>query len=214
MIDDVKRRCCWKWWNYAELTSFSPKNTIKNIYSNITWNLASATLKILLEAPSDTLWIQLPNCSKGLLLTDPLTKLVRKLQMREVFSSFYFPHFIGNLRWEVSTEASLRLTNPPKWWACHEWWKKPIHLVFLDYCHPSGPRPIGNGLGSTPDLVGSRVTGSLLARKRVIASNRSVGFLLLIQPTASSRHFDRQSNSFTPLLTAALHQDEANVDLL
>ena len=118
--------------------------------------------------------------------------------MREVFSSFYFPHFIGNLRWEVSTEASLRLTNPPNWWACHEWWKKPIHLAFLDYCHPSGPRPIGNGLGSTPDLVGSWVTGSLLARKRVIASNRSVGFLLLIQPTASSRHFDRQSNSLTP----------------
>ena len=130
------------------------------------------------------------------------------------FLIFYFPHFIGNLRWEVSTEASLRLTNPPKWWACHEWWKKHIHLAFLDYCHPSGPRPIGNGLGSTPDLVGSWVTGSLLACKRVIASNRSVGFLLLIQPTASSRHFDRQSNSFTPLLTAALHQDEANVDLL
>ena len=78
----------------------------------------------------------------------------------------------------------------------------------------SGPGPIGNGLGSAPDLVGYWVTGSLLARKKVIASNRSVGFLLLIQPTASSRHFDRQSNSFTPLLTVALHQDEANVDLL
>ena len=151
---------------------------------------------------------------KGSLAHWPSQKLVREFQMREVFSSFYFPHFIGNLRWEVSKEASLRLTNPPNWWACHEWWKKPIHLAFLDYCHPSGPRPIGNGLGSTPDLVGSWVTGSLLARKRVIASNRSVGFLLLIQLTASSRHFDRQSNSFTPLLTAALHQDEANVDLL
>ena len=149
-------KLCW-------MVKFSCEKYHKKIYSNITWNLASATLQILLEAPSDTLWIQWPSCSKGLLLTDPLTKLVCELQMREVFSSFYFPHFIGNLRWEVSTETSLRLTNPLNWWACHEWWKKPIHLAFLDYCHPSGPRPIGNGLGSAPDLVGSLVTGSWLA---------------------------------------------------
>ena len=47
---------------------------------------------------------------------------------------------------------------------------------------------------------------------RVIAPNHSVGFLLLIQPTASSRHFDPQKPSFTP--DCSIDQDEANVDLL
>lgn len=153
--------------------------------------------------------MQCLSCSKSFLLTDPLTKLVRELQTREIFSSFYFPHFIGESSLEGIYGDFPKINKLSKLMSLPWLMEKPVHLVFFDYCQFSLLGPIWKRSWKYP-RSSKILTGSCLTSERVLAPNRSVDFFLITWPTAFSSNSESQSFLFT---SASKYWGETNWDL-
>ena len=119
--------------------------------------------------------------------------------MRGVFSSFYLPHFLGNLRWEVSTETSLKINKSSKLvslpWMMEEAcsfgfsWLLPSYRAWA-YCKRSWKHLKSSWILSNR---------SYLAFKRVIAPNHSASFLLLTRPISALHYFEPRSLPSLPV---------------